>query len=72
MEIVKDAAVACASIKRAAEQHSVSYVAARQPAKREQRLVARCLNKAIELAKTAARESIEVEQDMSHQPPTPS
>jgi hypothetical protein len=61
-EQVRDTAVVCGSIKRAAEQHSVSYVAARQRARREQWPVARRLNKAIELAKTAARKSTEAEQ----------
>lgn len=61
-EQVRDTAVACGSIKRAAEQHSVSYVAARQRARREQWPVARRLSKAIEVAKGAARKSIEAEQ----------
>jgi hypothetical protein len=61
-EQVRDTAVACGSIKRAAEQHSVSYVAARQRARREQWPVGRRLNTAIELAKTAARKSTEAEQ----------
>jgi molybdenum-dependent DNA-binding transcriptional regulator ModE len=61
-EQVRDTAVACGSIKRAAEQHGVSYVAARQRARREQWPVARRLSKAIEVAKGAARKSIEAQQ----------
>ncbi len=58
-ERVRDTAVACGSIKRAAEQHSVSYVAARQRAKRERWPVATRLNTAIVKAKQAATRSIE-------------
>ena len=56
---MRDTAVACGSIKRAAEQHGVSYVAARQRAKREQWPVATRLNTAIVKATQAATRSVE-------------
>ena len=58
-EQVRDTAVACGSIKRAAEQHGVSYVATRQRARREQWPVATRLDIAIAKAKQAATRSIE-------------
>ena len=58
-EQVRDTAVACGSIKRAAEQHNVSYAAARQRARRERWPVASRLNTAIVKAKQAAAGSIE-------------
>ena len=58
-EQVRDTAVACGSIKRAAEQHNVSYAAARQRAKREQWPVATRLNTALVKAKQAATRSVE-------------